>query len=147
MDILPTVAQMSGASLPAVKLDGHDIGDLMRGEGEASPYEAFYYYFPGQLHAVRVGDWKLHVPHPYRVVLEQGKDGTAGRQGTGHITELTLYNLKDDIGETTNVASQHPEVVEQLLQVVEQARADLGDTLTKRKGANVRPPGRREAAE
>ena len=46
------------------------------------------------------------------------------------------------IGETTDVAGQHPDVVQRLLKIAEQARADLGDSLTKRPGAHVRPSGK-----
>jgi hypothetical protein len=55
-----------------------------------------------------------------------------------------LYNLEDDIGETRDVSAQHPDVVERLLKLAEEARADLGDSLTKRQGANVRPCGKWE---
>jgi arylsulfatase len=46
------------------------------------------------------------------------------------------------VGETTNVADQNREVVQQLMKFVERARADLGDSLTKREGKNVRPAGK-----
>jgi arylsulfatase len=60
------------------------------------------------------------------------------------ITKPELYDLSADIGETTNVADQHPDVVKRLLGYAEQARAELGDSLTKRKGTGVREPGRLE---
>src|SRR5947208_979148 len=43
----------------------------------------------------------------------------------------SLFNLDDDIGETTDVSREHPEVVHRLLKLAEEARADLGDSLTK----------------
>ena len=52
------------------------------------------------------------------------------------------YNLADDVGESRNVTAEHPDVVERLMLIVEQARADLGDSLTNRPGANRRPAGR-----
>ena len=52
-----------------------------------------------------------------------------------------LYNLDDDIGETTDVAEKHPDVVKRLEQFVSQMDADLG---AKGKGPGVRPPGRVE---
>jgi hypothetical protein len=55
---------------------------------------------------------------------------------------LTLYNLVEDVGETTNVADAHPDVVEKLLGYIEAAREDLGDPLTNRQGKNLRPAGR-----
>jgi len=140
LDILPTIAAMTGAELPTLKIDGHNIAPLLKGKTNTSPTDAFYYYYAGELHAVRVGDWKLHVPHKWRRVATQGKDGQPGKQDFPKIG-LSLYNLKDDIGESNNLAKQHPEVVERLMQVVEQARAELGDDITKRKGTGVRPHG------
>ncbi|MGB1125455.1 MAG: sulfatase family protein [Phycisphaeraceae bacterium] len=138
MDILPTIAALTGAELPSRKIDGHNILPLLKGKTDKSPHEAFYYYYGGELHAVRVGDWKLHTRHKWRKVVSKGKDGHPGKQAYP-VIEQSLFNLKDDIGETTNVADQHPEVVEQLLKVVEQARSELGDRLTKRQGSEVRP--------
>jgi hypothetical protein len=54
---------------------------------------------------------------------------------------LSLFDLKQDIGETKNVADEHPEIVRHLLALAENVRDDLGDSLQKREGKNVRPPG------
>jgi arylsulfatase len=54
---------------------------------------------------------------------------------------VSLYDLEKDVGETTNVAEQNPAVVARLMKYVEAARDDLGDSLTNRKGRNVRPSG------
>jgi len=51
----------------------------------------------------------------------------------------TLYNLDDDIGETTDVADKHPEVVKRLHEFAAKMDADLGEIGT---GPGVRPPGR-----
>ena len=71
-----------------------------------------------------------------------GLQGIASRHGY-NVKKIaqTLYNLDDDIGETRDVSAQHPDVVQRLLKLAEEARADLGDSLTKRQGANVRPCG------
>ncbi len=142
MDILPTIAKLIGAELPAHKIDGLDISPLMFAEPNAkSPHETFYHYYQGgQLQAVRDREWKLFFPHQYRTL--------AGRQGgTGGIpvaysqakTGLELYNLKDDVSETTDVAAEHPDIVARLQAVAEVARADLGDKLTGRQGSGIRP--------
>ena len=38
-----------------------------------------------------------------------------------------LYNLESDIGETTDLSTQNPEVLAQLEKLLEQGRADMGD--------------------
>ncbi|MBX3177791.1 MAG: sulfatase [Candidatus Hydrogenedentes bacterium] len=129
MDLLPTVAGVAGAPLPEVTLDGRNILPLMRGDaGAKSPHDAFYYYRDNRLQAVRSGGWKLHVHRPEWA--EEGHDGAP-----------LLFNLRDDIGETTDVAAAHPEVVRALQERAEAARAELGDAVTGQVGAGVRPYG------
>ena len=55
---------------------------------------------------------------------------------------MELYDLRRDPGERYNVISLHPEIVDELLKVVEEARADLGDEITSREGKGRRPVGR-----
>ena len=145
IDILPTVAALIGAELPAHKIDGKDIQPLMFGQPNArSPHEAFYcYYAGGQLQAIRDRRWKLHFPHGYRTL--QGRPGGTGGTPVNYSQEkigLALFDLKNDVGESKDVAQENPRVVERLQRLAEEARADLGDKLTKRKGSGVRAAGR-----
>ncbi|MFZ5831543.1 MAG: sulfatase [Planctomycetota bacterium] len=143
IDILPTVADVTGTSLPPKKIDGKSIWPLMQGkEGAASPREAQFFFWGRELHAVRSGPWKLHFPHSYRSMGDNppGKDGIPGKYQTAH-TGLALYDLREDIGEENNVADKHPEIVERLTALAETARAELGDALTKRQGTENREPG------
>ena len=145
MDLFPTIAAITGAEMPTDRIiDGKDIWPLMSGSpGATSPHEAFFYYWPDQLQAVRSGRWKLHVPHGY-TSIEGAELATSTFQGTYARAEigLALFDLEADIGETTNVADAHPEVVKRLMGLIERARDDLGDALTGREGRNVRPAGR-----
>ncbi len=145
IDILPTMAALIGAELPKHKIDGKDIRPLMFGQpGARSPHEVFYcYYAGGQLQAVRDRRWKLHLPHSYRTLAGR-PGGTGGKPAPYSQAKigLALFDLKNDVGETTNVADKHPEVVQRLMEYAEQAREDLGDRLTDRKGKGIRPPGR-----
>jgi arylsulfatase A-like enzyme/predicted neuraminidase len=151
IDILPTVAKLIGAELPKHTIDGKDIGPLLRCEpGAKCPHEAFYHYYKqGELEAIRSGKWKLMLPHTYRTMKGQplGKDGTPGRYRQVMIEKPELYDLAADVGETKNVADEHPDVVKKLLGYAEDARKELGDSLTKRKGSGVREPGRLPAVK
>ena len=141
IDLLPTFAGLIGAELPARKIDGLDIAPLLVGDGTArSPHEALFLYWLNELHAIRSGDWKLHFPHPYRQFEKGGQDGQPAPYAQGK-TDLVLYNLRTDVGERYDVQAEHPEVVSRLQQLAEQARADLGDGLTKRTGAGLRAAG------
>ncbi|MCA9245841.1 MAG: sulfatase [Planctomycetales bacterium] len=143
IDLLPTIAKRSGAALPARKIDGKNIWPLIAGvNGAKSPHEAYYYYWGHELQGVRSGRWSLHFPHNYRTLAgEPGKDGIPGPYKQGH-TELALFDLQADIGQQTNLAESHPEVVARLKSLAAQARQELGDSATRQKGAGVREPGR-----
>lgn len=149
MDILPTVAGLIGAKLPDHKIDGHDIMPLIAGESEAkTPWDVMYCYYGYELCAVRDARWKLVFPHHYKS-LDGQSGGTGGNAAPNRYVkaELALYDLKNDVGETTDVKGEHPEIVERLSKAAEAARDDLGDRLTKRKGKNVRSCDRIEAGD
>ena len=146
IDILPTVAKLAGAGLPTHKIDGLDIWPLLSGNPKTkNPHEAYYFYFQdNQLQSVMSGQWKLQLPHTYRTLDGQpgGRDGTPVPYQQRKIERSELFDLVSDIGETTDIAIQNPEIVKRLEWLAEQAREDLGDSLTKRKGSGVREPGR-----
>lgn len=143
IDVLPTVAKLAGAPLPSKRIDGVDASDVLLGSVNGpSPHESLLFYWGNELHAIRNGRWKLHFPHTYRTLDgEPGKDGQPGpyRQEK---TELALYDLVEDIGESKNVANEHGDVVRMLTSLADEARKDLGDQLTKQIGKGVREPGR-----
>ncbi len=142
IDVLPTIAQLAGADLPEKKIDGRNIWPLLSGEPAArSPHEAFFYYWKNELHAVRSGPWKLHFPHPYRSLVGQpGKGGKPGRYRQKRCG-LELYHLDNDIGETQDVAAEHPDVVARLQRYADGMRRQLGDALTKTVSTEIRPAG------
>jgi len=143
IDVLPTLAGLAGAPLPPGRIiDGRDLWPVLSGEaGAAPPHDVLYFYWGQELHAVRSGKWKLHLPHPYQSLEAAGADGAPGKYVRREI-ELSLFDLDADPGETTNRAADHPDEVAALMKRVEQARADLGDSLVKQTGTNVRPAGK-----
>ena len=142
LDILPTLAKLAGADLPKDRIiDGKDIGPLISGQpGAKTPHEAFFYYWAQHLQAVRSGNWKLHFPHSYPKPAPVGGNALPGKYANESIG-LELFDLEADIGEKSNVAAMHPDVVKRLEALAELARDDLGDSETKRKGKNVRLAG------
>jgi arylsulfatase A-like enzyme len=103
VDLYPTLLDVAQASPPAeYTLDGQSYHSLLTSGGQATlDREAIYWHFPGYLGAgqgmwrttpaggVRMGDWKL---------LEFFEDG-----------RLELYNLRDDLSETNNLAHVDPD--------------------------------------
>jgi len=125
IDLLPTFATLAGGKLPADRvMDGRDLGTLLRDPANtASPHEAFYYYCFTHLQAVRTGKWKFvrkRPAHPPWV-------GFSGRFAGNAVDELSLYDLENDLGESTSVAADHPDVLARLRQLAHEARMDLGD--------------------
>ncbi len=143
IDLLPTIAAIADSPLPGNRIDGVDLSPLLEGVKGANPRDHFFYYYGGELQAVREGKWKLHFPHRYRsyVGVAAGNNGQPGPYASGE-TGLELYDLESDIGESVNVASKHPDVVERLKALGQRAREDLGDRLTNTTGRGVREPGR-----
>jgi arylsulfatase len=148
IDLFPTVARLAGAELPRHKIDGADVWPLIIGQpGAQNPHEGYaFYYNENELHAVATGDgrWKLQLPHTWRTLdgRLRGKDGVPGKYDTRKTEQPELFDLQADIGETTNVAEQQPQIVERLLAFAEKIREELGDALTNRVGTGRREPGR-----
>jgi len=124
MDLLPTFAKLAAAELPKDRvLDGRDIRPLMFGQpGATTPHTAFYYYAFTHLQAVRSGNWKLVRPRPARPPWTSWY----GRM-IDAVPQPELYDLQADIGEKHDVAAEHPEVVAELMKLIEQGRTELGD--------------------
>ena len=77
-----------------------------------SPQEAYYFYYGGQLQAIRIGKWKMHFPHEYRTL--NGRLGGTGGTPTKYDQEkigYALFNLEKDIRETWDVKDHHPKIV------------------------------------
>ncbi len=102
-DFLPTACELAGAKAPA-GLDGISIVPALLG-GEQKAHEFLYWEFHerGFARAVRTGDWKA--------VILPGKP-------------LELYDLSKDIGETRDVAADHPDIVARVEAFLKTARTD-----------------------
>jgi arylsulfatase A-like enzyme len=144
IDILPTLAAITGAQLPDKKIDGVSILSLLTGDKSAAPRRNFYYYYQqNTLEAVQKDYWKLIVPHKgiSYVGVSPGKDGWPGKTISVTISEPELYDLRRDPGERYNVIKEYPEITKELQLIADEARQDLGDDQTKSPGANRRKVG------
>jgi arylsulfatase A-like enzyme len=114
-DIYPTILQLAGLPLrPEQHLDGVSLQPLLTGKKESLDREAIYFHYPHYHHintmgpagAVRRGDFKLVE------VFETGK--------------VELYNLRDDIGEQHDLATEMPELAEELTHLLHDWREMSG---------------------
>ena len=147
IDIFPTIASITGASLPSQPIDGRDMWELLIEPETAPPHHEayFFYYRQNELQGMLSGDgrWKMHFPHTYRTL-----NGRPGGKG-GHPvlyeyteTEWELYDLVEDVAESQNVIDKFPEVKDRLSSLADSAREELGDKLLEKTGKGLRPLGR-----
>ncbi|MBV6501814.1 MAG: Arylsulfatase [Prosthecobacter sp.] len=131
IDVLPTCVKLAGAEVPAQPvLDGRDLSPLLFGQSQESPREAHYYFASYNLQAVRQGPWKL-------AIMTQGSARAKGQVEDDAKTNPRLYNLDQDIGERTNLAAQHPDIVAKLTALADAMTAEIGGNEPKSR----RPPG------
>lgn len=117
IDVLPTLASLAGAELPANEIDGRDVWDLIRGvKGARNPREYYAFSTNSTFEGVISGDgrWKLHVPHKYRVLVQAGHDGAAGKYTQASIG-LSLFDMENDPYETVNVLEKYLEVARRMM--------------------------------
>jgi len=98
IDLLPTIAQITGGELSGNTIDGGPITGLLMGEPDAQPAsDTFLYYTSrGELAGIRRGDMKLLFAGP------EGGDGPF------------LFNVQVDISEEWDLAAQNPDMVNDL---------------------------------
>jgi arylsulfatase A-like enzyme len=122
IDIYPTLVELLGLSDPGT-LRGKSLVPRLRGEVSAAPRPIFAELVPdsGMLNSVRLGDWRL--------LRDFGSGG--GRQ---------LYNVRADPTESTDLAAQEPEIVQQLREAMVQWRNTLPPVPTDIKETPIDDP-------
>ncbi|GAA3583127.1 sulfatase [Snuella lapsa] len=129
IDILPSFAKITGTKLPELKIDGVDITGLWKGNVDLKPRkDVLFYYGKNNLNAVRKGNWKLVLPHTWSSYnTKPGSDGHGGPRKQMKVETSQLYNMMRDPGEQYNVIAYYPERAEELMEIVNAARKELGD--------------------
>jgi len=141
IDVVPTIAKLIGGQLPDHKIDGLDISPLLFHDDVQSPHEFLYYYYGTDLCGIRSGDWKLVFPHRFRSLTgAPGNDGSPAGYSQ-QTCKMGLYHLRNDPAESIDLQDQHPEIVARLERYAQVARTQMGDSLNKAKGNQLRPRG------
>ncbi len=107
-DVMPTLCEVADAKAPD-GIDGISFLPTLKGKRRQRKHDYLFWDFPGYggQQAVRMGDWKA--------VRQNIKKGNL---------EIELYNLKDDISESNNVAADHPKLVKKIEAIMRDARTD-----------------------
>jgi arylsulfatase A-like enzyme len=109
-DVMPTLAELAGADAPD-NIDGISFVPTLLGQKQKQKeHEYLYWEFHerGGKQAVRKGKWKA-----IRLQVKRDPDGP-----------LELYDLQKDPQEKNNVASQHPDIVDRMAQIMREAHVD-----------------------
>ena len=135
VDLYPTFLEIAAAPRPEQVLDGESLVPLLRDPAAQLQRDAIYQHFPGYLGAgpgfwrttpvslIQSGDWKL------MEFLEDGR--------------LELYNLRDDIGESKNLAQEMPDKTQDLhARLVAWRAAVKAPMPAKNDGAVAKPKAR-----
>jgi len=116
LDLLPTLSQWAGATLPTDRVyDGFDLTPVLYGKGE-SPRKEMFFYHGTRLFAARKGPFKLYYyknnPAGYPEKMEK-------------LETLTLFNLQHDPSERFDLAAIHPEVIKEIEALVARHKATV----------------------
>jgi arylsulfatase A-like enzyme len=134
LDVLPTVLAAAGVNIESSwKLDGVNLLPHVKGEIPGAPHDALFWRL-GEQTAVRRGDWKLV---RYDRTADEA-NGQSDAQVEAKVTKGRLYNLARDLGENRDLATVHPEKVDELNALWNTWSAELKEPLWR--------PGRRVAA-
>ena len=129
LDLLPSIAALTDSKLPADRpIDGFDITKSIISDAPSPRTEFIYYSARGNLEGLRQGDWKL--------LIKQPKARKSATKTSIPKPSILLFNLSDDVGETTNLAAKHPEKVKAMRARMKK----LDDKLT----SNARPVWRKK---
>jgi arylsulfatase A-like enzyme len=125
IDLLPTAVSVAGGTVPAEPvIDGRDISPLLLGKATESPRKVHYYFSQLALQAVREGPWKLAITPQIETMGKNTAPDASGKAPR-------LYHLDREIGERTNVAEQHPEIVARLGALAQQMNSEIGGSEAK----------------
>ena len=104
-DVMPTLCEIAGVAVPPDR-DGISFLPALKGMPQQHTHQYLYWEFPaykGQ-QAVRLGDWK-----GIRKNIFEGN------------MDIELFDLKNDLREEQDVADQHPEIVQRIQQIMQEA--------------------------
>jgi arylsulfatase A-like enzyme len=119
LDILPTIAGVTGASLPLNPLDGVNIWPMLTGQQDAVEHDVFLYFDYWNLQCARMGRWKLHMSR-YNT-FPWSPDPVGGRMNLPLTPEL--YDVESDPGESYDTAPAYPQIVATIRARVDELRA------------------------
>ncbi len=122
LDFFPTLVRLAGGTIPHDRpYDGTDLMPVL--QGGPAPERTIYYYRGEHLRALRKGKWKIHFSYQEN----NYNDFDAEKSQVKWITpeQPLLFNLDEDPSERFNLASEYPQIVQELTQVAETYKQEI----------------------
>lgn len=114
MDLLPSLAALAGSEIPKEDhIDGLDLSATITGDPKIKRNEFIYYTAEGNPDGIRIGEWKLLVSDKTDTITKTKSIGPF------------LFHITEDISESENLASKHPDKVKKLKARLEEADAEI----------------------
>jgi arylsulfatase A len=123
LDLLPTFSDLAGVKLPSREFDGESLTSFLN-DGQLERNKpliwAFYDAINNRKVAMRMGDWKImgrlvsqetnsDLPHIHNLY-----DGNEAEVKNAKLTDLVLFNLKNDISESVDLSLERPNVFKKM---------------------------------
>jgi arylsulfatase A len=136
IDLLPTLAALSGATLPRDRvIDGKDIWPLLSRRAATTPHERLLFFSNEHIAAVRTADWRLVIRTFYQI-FDANLD---------QFNYRLLFNMRSDRAETTSVWHKFPQIAARLEALLLAARQEFAGLVQQRPlpgaGQPVQLPG------
>ena len=132
LDIFPTIISLAGLRPPADHhFDGVDLSKILKKKGMIEPRPLYWFSLSNggmRNEAMRDGDWKLIVNHP------------KAPKGTFENEQALLFNLKNDLKESVNLAAKEPERVQAMLKKIKATYEDTQRSAPKQIGGWLENP-------
>lgn len=134
LDLMPTFAELSGATLPNRILDGESVVSLLK-TGEMQREKpliwAFYDALNDKYVAMRFGDWKIiariKVDGEYMGHIHNLYDGNIDMVKGAELVDHELYNMKSDMNESSDLATSNSEKLQEMILLLEKEYKALLD--------------------
>jgi len=119
IDFFPTICEITGIKIPGeLEIDGKSFLSVLNGQSTGPVHDALIWHYP------HYRDWDNTVPYS---IIRKG-DWKLIKWWEGDLL-YELYNLEEDLSETTNMAVEMPEKVkdleEELLKILEETNSKL----------------------
>lgn len=129
LDILPTIMEVVGGRVPE-NIDGKSLWNAI--EKDEPVHDELVWSNGRDSWVVRKGRWKLahNIGWVHNTFKLQGGVASPANKDYRYPDGTLLFDLENDIEETTNLANRHPEIIAKLTNIYNNWRTEMSDPRT-----------------